>query len=158
MESVAARAGVGKATIYRRWATKESLIGDALATLNETMPSIPAEAPTRDMLVEVLEHIRTRGDDSVISRLLPRLVACKVSRPELLACYQKRVVEERRELVRRIIAIGQDRGDLRPDLDAELAVTLLVGPMIYSVLLRPHPPSREESEAMVDTLLTGFAT
>lgn len=161
VEEVASRAGVSKATLYRRYAGKDQLIVDALASLND---ELPAEAPdagsTRDTLVLILETWRAGYPSSLAGRLFPRVTAHARSNPPLFGCFYDRVIEPRRERFREVLRRGVDRGELRADLDMELAVTLLIAPTLYQLQLsaggRDPAPGSGAAE-LVDAVLDGLA-
>src|SRR6185369_5483706 len=69
VEAVAARAGVGKTTVYRRWANKDELIADALSSVNDELMPMPTEGTVRERLVMVLEHVRLRVPETFSGRI-----------------------------------------------------------------------------------------
>lgn len=155
MEAVAARAGVGKATLYRRWPGKEQLVIDALATLAEPVEP-PAGASVRDQLVALLEAVRRRAD-SLAGRIFPRLISEAVDNPELMTSYRVQVVEPRRERFRAVLRQAVDEGLVRPEVDVDHAVDLLIGPVAYRNLLRTDPPvGRDFAARVVDDVLLGL--
>jgi AcrR family transcriptional regulator len=160
VEAVAARAGVGKATIYRRWTGKDSLIIDALARLDEDVPPQLRGLSVRDDLVTVLEHVRRKSTSTLAGQILPRMVAEARCNRELMACYREKVVAPRRARILHVLRAGVERGEVRADLDLELLVDLLVGPLIYRLLMRPddRPLPRELPAAVVDAVLAGAGT
>jgi AcrR family transcriptional regulator len=162
MEAVAARAAVGKATIYRRWPSKESLIIDALAAIKDTPPGQeppPEREPggsVRDELILYVDRIRRRNTTPE-GRILPAVIAELKRHPELFEQYQERVIEPRRELVRRVLRRGIASGELRPDLDIELAQLMLVGPMLFLTLVEEEGGIAPDLSArMVDAALHGL--
>ncbi|MGS0687000.1 TetR/AcrR family transcriptional regulator [Nakamurella sp. GG22] len=160
MEAVAARAEVSKATIYRRWAGKQELVLDALATLNDDFPVAPDEhsdAPTRDVLLQALRHMAARDADSVAGRIMPRMMSYSLSHPQLYAEYLDRVVMPRRRWLYQALRRGIERGELRPDLDVQLAAVALVGPMLmYSHQSRPKPADDTVPERLMDIIWPGL--
>jgi len=136
MEAVAVKAGVSKATIYRRWAGKRELVIDALATLNDDFPRESDPLPpggTRDRLLLGLTHMSSRDADSLAGRIMPRMMVYSVSQPDLYAEYLDRVIIPRRRWLHSVLRDGVERGELRPDLDVELAAMALIGPVILQV-------------------------
>src|SRR5947209_12428791 len=119
IEAVAARAGVGKATIYRRWSNKEALLVDAVATVKGEPPTVKGES-VRDDLVTLLRPFavpaRTRA-----AKIMPCLYSAIQLSPELSRCVQK-IVEPRRELMREVLRRGIGSGELRADLDLDLVM------------------------------------
>ncbi|HWG93781.1 MAG TPA: TetR/AcrR family transcriptional regulator, partial [Mycobacteriales bacterium] len=147
MEAVAARAGVGKATLYRRWPAKEQLVVDALATLSETV-ELPDGADVRESLVVLVSAVQRRRD-SLAGRIFPRLVGQAEDNPELIRRYREQVLEPRRARFRAVLRRGVEEGVLRADLDLDHAYDLLVGPVAYRSLLRTDPPVGPDFPARV---------
>lgn len=156
IEAVAARAGVGKATIYRRWPNKEGLIVDAVASMKGPVPVVTG-ASVRDDLVALLgrmgQNKDTRATD-VLSCLLPELQRSS----SIHGCYQS-VIEPRRNVMREVLKRGVATGELRPDLDIELALALLSGPVLVQSMLRwnPHLDGEDLAARVVDAVLAGIA-
>lgn len=132
MEAVAARAGVGKATIYRRWPGKKELVIDALASLNDELIAARAHLPAtiEGCLRMVLHHLTTRDAESLFGRITPRMLVYSESQPDLYAEYFDRVIVPRRRWLNDLLREGVARGVLRPDLDVEIAALALVGPAL----------------------------
>jgi AcrR family transcriptional regulator len=138
IEAVAAAAGVGKATVYRRWPGKRELIADALASLNEGMPEPPpASLSTRERALLMMEHVCRKDPLSLPGRILPRMLAYRVSHPELFEMYVSRVLEPRRERLRQVLREGIERGEVRPDLDVALAASALTAPLLLMSMSLP---------------------
>uniref|UniRef100_UPI003B3A0927 TetR/AcrR family transcriptional regulator n=1 Tax=Nakamurella sp. TaxID=1869182 RepID=UPI003B3A0927 len=132
IEAVAASAGVGKATIYRRWPGKKELVIDALASLNDELMAAKAHLPPtiEDCLRMVLHHLTTRDPESLLGRITPRMLVYSESQPDLYAEYFDRVIVPRRRWLNDLLREGVARGVLRPDLDVEIAALALVGPAL----------------------------
>jgi len=156
IEAVAARAGVGKATIYRRWSGKEELIADVVAGLKRQPPTLPGGS-VREDLVTLLCSIGTVTDgraERILSCLIPQLQLD----PELNRRYQE-LVEPRRELTRSVLRRGMASGELRADLNVDVAVAVLCAPLVLQLLLRWQPGLEEQDlpAAIVDLVLGGAA-
>nr|MDT0656524.1 TetR-like C-terminal domain-containing protein [Micromonospora sp. DSM 115978] len=156
IEAIAARAGVGKATIYRRWPGKDDLLRDALRTLKGPAP-VPAGRSVRDDLVALLEPI-CRDSDSLAGKIMPSLVLAGRHSPDRHRLYQE-LIEPRREALRAVLRRGVRDGELRSDLDVELAVAMLVGPVLTQRMLRAQPKldDRNLPARVVDAVLAGIA-
>ena len=143
IEGVAAEAGVGKTTIYRRWPTKTDLILAAISNL--VPPGDPPDTGTMagDMAA-VAETQRRRLAGSGLSGIVPRVLAESMSDPDLHKDFVERVVEPFRGMLRLFIERGIDRGELRPDLEVEPLVDLLHGIPIYRVLMSRGDPDALE--------------
>jgi len=134
VEAVAAKAEVSKATIYRRWAGKRELVIDALATLNDDFPANPdPHRGTRDLLLMALHHMNNRDTDTLAGRIMPRMMVYSVSQPDLYAEYFDRVIMPRRQWLHAALRQGMERGELRPDLDIEMATIALIGPVLLQI-------------------------
>jgi len=155
IEAVAAKAGVGKATIYRRWPNKDALLLDAVRALKGPPPE-PAGVSVRDDLI-MLAGAANRNQDSRAVRIMPCLIPEVHRNPQHYRLYQE-IVEQRRAVMRRVLERGVASGELRPDTDIELAMALLTGPMLIQKLLRWHPSLDDETlpQRVVDAVLTGI--
>jgi len=156
IEAVAARAGVGKATIYRRWANKDALLLDAMRELKGAPPT-PEGRSVREDLIQLLGAIN-RSPDSRAAKIMPCLIPEVHRSPAHYRLYQE-IVEQRRQVMRGVLRRGIDTGELRPDIDVELTMLLLSGPMLAQKMLRWHPDLQmaELPEKVVDAVLAGIA-
>lgn len=128
MDAVAQASGVSKTTIYRRWSSKEEL---AIAALSAGKPvlTIPDLGDTRAELVYL---VRTRLEQRLSAevRVSPRIFDDVVGRPELRRLLWERLVAPRREQMRVFLKRGIARGDLRPDLDLDIAPDVISGALV----------------------------
>jgi AcrR family transcriptional regulator len=156
LEHVAARAGVGKATIYRRWASKEALAQDLLTQLAGPHIEVPDSGSTRaEMLAAVTNPMRAVTDTDfgpVIRAMLSQIA----SNPRVGDPFRATVVGARRAEITKVIQRGIARGDLRPDADAGVATELLVGP-VYFRLMFGGVLNLAFAEEIVDSVLRGFS-
>lgn len=159
VEAVAARAGVGKATIYRRWPSKEALVASALGRCAEELPVAEMTgASLRDQLVAYVEQIRLKSPETRGGRIMPRMLSHASRSPELFAIYFDQVIRPRRARVRRALEDAVATGELRDDIDLDLAVTMVSAPMLYLNLVQSAngAPGPGTSEALVDGVLIGL--
>ena len=156
IERVAARAGVGKATIYRRWPGKEDLLLDALAALQVPLP-MPRGESVRDDLTAILDAMRLESADPRRVRQIALLLGEGTRYPRLLERYVDTVVEPRRDVVRAVLRRGVATGELRESTNIEAAADLLTGAMLARSRLRRERPERGYARRVVDELLTGLA-
>ncbi|MFC3501860.1 TetR/AcrR family transcriptional regulator [Micromonospora krabiensis] len=155
IEAIAARAGVGKATIYRRWSGKDTLLMDALRRLKGILPQ-PAGHSVRDDLILLVGAIG-RNVDPRAEKIMPCLVPEVNRSPDHYRLYQN-IIAPRRQLMREVLARGVAEGVLRPDLDVEVTMALLTGPMLIQRVLQWNPELNEHTlpEQVVDTVLAGI--
>ena len=156
IEAVAAKAGVGKATIYRRWPNKEALLIDAMRTMKGPLPE-PAGVSVREDLIMLISAMRSKRSEhygKVTACLLPDIV-----RDPAMHGVHQGMVEPRREVMRQVVLRGIETGELRADLDVELTLLMLSGPAIAQNMLKwsPHVPDEGFAEALVDAVLRGAA-
>jgi|GEM_PF-364583 len=158
VEAVAIRAEVSKATIYRRWSGKRELVLDALTTLNDDFPSLSGTGPgTRECLLKAMRHMANRDPNTLAGRIMPRMMVYSVSEPDLYAEYFERVIVPRRQLLQQVLRNGIASGELRADLDVEVATMSIVGPVILQVhTLGRRQPNADLPEQLMDILWPGL--
>ncbi len=157
IEQVAARAGVGKATIYRRWPGKEDLLLDALAALQVPLPE-PKGKSVRDDLAAVLDAMRMEAVDPRRARQSALLLGEGARYPRLIDRYVATVVEPRRDVVRSVLRRGVATGELRQETDIEAAVYMLTGAILARSWFGQDRATRGFARRVVDDLLTGLAS
>src|SRR5579859_5392210 len=155
VEAVAARAGVGKATIYRRWANKEELLLAALGSMKSPFPE-PGGASVRDDLVAMLTVMCEDRADPRKARRYALLLGEGGKYPRLMARYKETVVKPRREAMRAVIRRGIQTGELRPDTDVEIAILTLTGVIMAHEKSPDATLDDEFATRLVDGLLLGL--
>jgi AcrR family transcriptional regulator len=156
IEKVAARAGVGKATIYRRWPGKEDLLLDAIAALGAPLPE-PEGRSVRDDLVAILKAVRDAVADPCRAREFALLLGEGAKYPRLMARYVETVLEPRREVIRSVLRRGAASGELRAGVDVEAALFMLTGAVLARGKYEPGSMPPGYVERVVDELLLGLA-
>jgi AcrR family transcriptional regulator len=156
IERIARIAGVGKATIYRRWSGREELFCDVMRTAEQPDPELPGVSMREDLII-LLESLRQRGLANRSSVILHNVHAQMKSSPKLWKVYHSAVIEPRRRMTLDVLRRGQRNGEIRADLDLELANDLFTGPMLVRAVVRPDAELEEGlSELIVDTVLEGL--
>jgi AcrR family transcriptional regulator len=155
LEHVAARAGVGKATIYRRWGSKEALAEELLAELAAPHISVADSGNTRTELLAAVVNPMRAVTDTPFGPVIRALLSQIAVNPRLGDPFRATVVGARRREVARVIARGIARGDLRPDADPDVATELLVGP-VYFRLMFGGELTLDFANRVVDSVLRGF--
>jgi AcrR family transcriptional regulator len=153
MDAVAARAGVSKATIYRRWSSKEALVLDAW------MACYPVEAvpDTGSLTGDLIAHSRQFRDavsTGIFGQVLPQMVAAARVNEDLAEVF-RRLVAERRARVRVALDRAVERGELPAGVDLELVQDLLIGPLFYRTLMSGEPSSDDLIAEVVAIVLAG---
>ena len=154
VESVAAEAGVGKTTIYRRYQNKGELVIAAIGTFVQR-PEVPDSGATRDDLVKVLGLFQAHIITGLGTSTLGTLMVEEAHHPEFIARFRELIVEPRREVFRVLLRRGIERGELRADIDIEMAVDFLTGGMVMRRLRAGKNPRRFAAQA-VDALWPGI--
>lgn len=156
LEHVAARAGVAKATLYRRWPSKEALARDLLSELAAPHIAIADVGDTRaEMLAAVVNPMRA-VTETTFGPILRALLSQIAVNPELGDPFRATVVAARRSEIARIVRRGIERGDLRPDADPDLATELLAGPVYFRVMFGGEL-TLDFANRVVDSVISGYA-
>ncbi|MFF9853463.1 TetR/AcrR family transcriptional regulator [Streptomyces litmocidini] len=148
MDAVAARAGVSKPAIYRRWPTKQDLIIAAAETRIGIL-SVPDlgdfRAELRFVLTTRLEAYRLPGTDRLIAGLIGAAAETGAVRGQY-AEYTERITSE----TRRILERGIERGDVSPDTDVRAAATLVAAPLLFRLIGEQEMPDTRFVDTLVD--------
>lgn len=139
-DGVAARAGVHRSTIYRRWSSKEELAGDALLAQAAVAIPMPDTGSTMGDLEQLVVSVAKNIGSAAGEGLLRALVSDAARAPGLIEAAS--VFWERRfSLVRDVVRRGIARGDLPEDIDIDLFIEALVAPLFFRLLVRAQPPT-----------------
>ncbi len=157
IEAVAARAGVGKTTVYRRWPSKIPLVVDALTAMKApTVSAVPDDMPTRDALVRAMSGF-TKPHEGSAARVLAGLVDAMSRNEELAEAVRTVLVAERERGLVAVIERGKARGEIRSEVDARVMVDLLGGPVVLRRLITGQPVNQRLAHTIVDLVLDGAA-
>jgi AcrR family transcriptional regulator len=153
VEGVAARSGVAKTTIYRRWRSKEDLALAALLEVIREEPPARHLGSTRAALSGYLGQVIKNVNSRLYGRILRGLISELAIDRELARGFREQVLARRIAAIRGLLARGIERGELRPDLDTELAVDLLLGPIYYRLLMSGEPLTNAFVDRLVDAMM-----
>ena len=156
MDDVAERARVGKSAIYRRYRSKDELVGATVAALVSEI-DVPDTGDTREDIVALMYGAVDVYTDPIRAAVMPSLVGAMQRRPDLSRTIREGFLTGRREALRDVLARGIARGDLAAELDMELALDVLGGPLFYRLLITGGPIDRELAEGVADLVMRGFA-
>ena len=155
IEAVAHRAGVGKATIYRRYDGRDDVLAAALGQLRADTPAARSEGSSRERLEAALDFIRSPMTSTRGGRVMAQVISAGAQHPDFLATFYDRVLAPRRQMLLGILRDGVSEGWVDPDADLDSVVTLLVGPMIFLKVWHGTPVASVSTEEILDLALRG---
>lgn len=155
IEAVAARAGVAKTTIYRRWPSKAGMVVEAItACKKDCLQEGGAEDDgVAGTLVGMLSHLSC----SRVARILTGLAVEMAHNTELAIAVREGLVRPNQEVVYGVLRRGVEAGEVRPDVDLEVVADLLVGPSFFRLLVSGGEVSPMLAAKTVDLVLRGIA-
>jgi AcrR family transcriptional regulator len=154
-DAIAQRAGVSKATIYKWWPNKSLVALDAyLAGMSEQVPIPDTGSAERDFTQQLKSVMAFYT--SPLGRLFPQFIAEGQSDPGFLALFRERFLYARRDTARVMWRRGVDRGEIREEIDSEIVLDLIYGPMVFRLLAGHGSLSDRESEAIVAAAFGGL--
>jgi AcrR family transcriptional regulator len=152
VDAIAARAGVSKATIYRWWPSKAAVVMDAfLAGTGPRMPFPDTGSAREDLRRQLRSVIRLFNEPRTRDPFVA-LIAESQHDPELASALRERFIAGRRAAAREVFVRGQARGELREDLDVEIAIDALYGALYYRLLVSGEPLRPRYADALLDQL------
>jgi len=154
-KDVAERAGVSRATIYRRYPSKVDLIVEAGGCLASDDIAFPDTGNLRDDLRGLARSLVTAFKDSPAGRVMPVMIFERRRYPELDAGYRK-FLSDRKARTRRVLQRAVERGELPSDTDVGVMSSMLVGPIFHRLIITQEPLNDAFVDALVDALLRGF--
>lgn len=157
MDGIAARAGVGKATVYRRWSSKETLVVEALGRMLRAIPA-PDTGTTRGDLLALLRVARAMYADPATGMLLSGLVAAMARSAPIAEAMRAGFVAVWQDAMRAVLRRAEARGDVRAPVDVALATDLLSAPFFYRFLMTGAPLDEPLAESIVDVVLRGLSS
>jgi AcrR family transcriptional regulator len=154
IESVASRAQTGKASIYRRWPTKQQLVMDSVACLitgplMRLIADPEDDVSTRDALLDVLDQVSTMLTGAHADAM--RSVLGESLRDQTFSgTVECDFFEPRKRALISLLERGVERGEVRPDAVDDVIVDMIAGTLIHRVLIRRQEATREDLEHLVD--------
>ena len=157
IEAIAERAGVGRNTIYRRWASKEELIVDALQELVVDL-DFQEDGDVYSLLLDWIRDFVHVFGDPLYGRILPVVLGELQQNPDFARVYSEQIVQPRYDALLEFLRAAVERGDLHPDADPEQIVDLLAAPPFVRALPLGLPPVSERyAEELLETIWRGIA-
>lgn len=155
IEAVAARAGVAKTTIYRRWPSKADMVVEAITACKKDclQEDSAGDGSVAGTLTGMLSHLSC----SRISLVLAGLAAEMAHNEELAIAVREGLVGPNREVVYGVLRRGVEAGEVRPDVDLELVSDLLVGPLFFRLLVTGGEVSPKVAALTLDLVMRGVA-
>ncbi len=156
MDGIASRAGVGKATVYRRWSSKETLVAEAVGRIVSSAEP-PDTGTTRGDLLALLHRNLRMYQDPATGMLLSSLVAAMARSEEIARAVRSGFLASRRTALRQVLERALARGELRKGTDLDVAVDLLSAPLFYRLLATGERLDEALLPEVVDVVLRGLA-
>lgn len=157
MEGIAARAGVAKQTIYRWWPSKFEVLMDTFLEDAEDALKIPDTGTTTEDLRQHLHRLADFLTDAPAGQVMLALIGQAQHDRAMASVFQRRYLDDRRALDRTILERGVARGDVRKDVDPDLVIDVLYGPVYHRVLLTGLPIGSHFIDALVDRVFLSLA-
>jgi AcrR family transcriptional regulator len=157
MEAVAARAGVAKTTVYRRWSCTDELALEAMSRLYATRVDTPANASAREAILLRLQAFRRVWTNPRYAALMRRAAADGAAHPQLYRDFRDRLIAPNVAALNADLRAAVDEGLIRRDVDLDWVRQLLVAPILAAALThRDDRVTRAQVEFTVDTVLAGL--
>jgi len=154
-DAIALRAGVSKATIYKWWPSKSLVALDAFLGRMNASVVIP---DTGSAFVDFSLQLQSVSSfyKSPLGRLFCQFIAEGQSDPGFLSLFRERFLYARRDAARVMWQRGVMRGEIRRELDSEIVLDLIYGPMVFRLLAGHGSLCKHDSEALVDAIFCGI--
>lgn len=154
IEAIAREAGRPKPLIYRHWPSRIALLVEAF--VEETGP-IVAMRREKSAIATLRTQVRRVGElfATETGRIACELIAVAAADPEAQTVVREALIEPRRAWVREIVALGQQQGELRIDLDTEAFIDAVYAPFYYRLLVGHRPIDGTFADTVLETVLEG---
>jgi AcrR family transcriptional regulator len=154
VEGIAARAGVGKATIYRRWPNKASVVMDAFLAATAKEVAFPCTGSAREDIRRQMRSV-VKVLNGPRGRTIATLIGVVQSDAELAEAFRTRFVAVRRGEAKSVLRRGIDNGEFKPDMDPDSILDCLYGPLYFRLLFGHERSSAKYADQLVDLVLHG---
>lgn len=153
IEEIARRAGVGKPTLYKWWPSKAALVLDMFDERIIGRLAVPGAATAEEALRgQVMELIRRLN--GFPGKVMADLIAEGQSEPNVLQAYRDRYLSRRRAFTLGWIERAQASGEFRKDIDPQLLIDMIYGPIYYRLLVRHQELDERFGRELVDHILS----
>ena len=156
MDAVATRAKASKATLYRRWNGKVSLVIDALLSVKST-PRAPDTGNLRDDLIESFCGMGGLTDQQSVATFASVITAISRDR-DFAEAFRKEVVGPKAELSRLLFVRAQERGEIPEDVDIDLLAPALAGIVLHRLYIMGEVPDEALVTRVIDQIILPAAT
>ncbi len=154
VEGIAARAGVGKATIYRRWPNKASVVMDAFLAATAKEIAFPDTGSAREDIRRQMRSV-VKVLNGPRGRTIATLIGVVQSDHELAEAFRTRFVAVRRGEAKAVVQRGIANGEFKLDMDLESVLDCLYGPLYFRLLIGHEKASAKYADQLVDLVLRG---
>ncbi|WGV28926.1 TetR/AcrR family transcriptional regulator [Halotia branconii CENA392] len=158
IEAIAARAKVGKTTIYRRYTSKEEIVADAIESLREDLSTPDTGSFWGDMDI-LIENAGKKINSPLGRQTLALIISTASSNPQFAEVYWKRYTQVRREAFAKVLERAKFRGEIHKDADIDLIIDLVSGSLYYALIFKlTTEPVEAYMHRTMDLLLKGIST
>lgn len=156
VDAIAEASGVSKATIYKHWENKEALCLEAISKLRSELPPAVDWSDARTEITKLLHHLAEAPRPRALMRIMPKIFGHASTNPKFAKAWGERIEQPRRARLTELIQHAIAARELRSDVDLDLAVHLLLGPVLYHRLVRTPMPA-EMPERLVEFFWKAYA-
>jgi AcrR family transcriptional regulator len=153
MDRVAARAGVGKAALYRRWPSKQQMLIGLVDQLAAAAVLPPDTGSLHGDLIAIADEAITVLSNPSVRRVIQSLVSEARQSPELAAVLTQRFINPRRQAGDQMLRRAIERGEIRPDIDLELAQDIFGGPLYFRGIILDEDFSPDYGQRLTESTL-----
>jgi AcrR family transcriptional regulator len=139
VDEIAQVSGVSKATIYKHWESKDVLCIEAISRLKCDLPVFDSGNPRADV-TGLLQHLAHTKKPEAFSRVWPRVIGYAASNPAFAKAFRARIVDGPRVQLAGLLQGAIDKGALRAGLDIDMALDVLLGPILYRRFMQTTVP------------------